>query len=134
MKKTTENISISICGIFLLMTASRLLVGCHKNNGQAVVPIDTTTVNNPPPPKIVQTDTLFGNGVDLQPSYYNGGNVTFGFALMQQYPNIKSVRIEIEPSVPIPLATSWIKKAIDSGYRVIATYHKYTVLGSDDVG
>jgi mannan endo-1,4-beta-mannosidase len=135
MKKSTEDLSIAICSIFLLMAAHGLLVGCHKSNGQAVVPIDTMTNNIPPPPppaKIVQTDTLFGNGVDLQPSYYNGGNVTFGFALMQQYPKIKSVRIEIEPTVPIPLATSWIKKAIDSGYRVIATYHKYTVLGSDD--
>ncbi len=51
---------------------------------------------------------------------------------MQQYPNIKSVRIEIEPSVPISLAASWIRQARDSGYKVIATYHKYTVLGSDD--
>ncbi|MEJ7664848.1 MAG: hypothetical protein WKG07_37720 [Hymenobacter sp.] len=26
----------------------------------------------------------FGNGVNLQPSYYNGGNPNFGFSLMKQ--------------------------------------------------
>jgi len=26
---------------------------------------------------------LFGNGVNLQPSYYNGGNVNFGWDLMK---------------------------------------------------
>jgi hypothetical protein len=97
-------------------------------------------MTTPPPPVTTpvvasapfNTDTLIGDGVDLQPSYYNGGNVVFGYSLMQQYANIKSVRIEIEPSVSISLAASWIKAAHDSGYNVIATYHKYTVLGTDD--
>jgi len=103
-------------------------------------PSDTTPVVTPPPPPppvVTQgpaftTDTLLGNGVDLQPSYYNGGNVTFGYPLMLQNPKIRSVRIEIEPSVPIATAASWIQQARSNGYRVIATYHKYTVLGSDD--
>ena len=82
-------------------------------------------------PASFSTDTVFGNGVDLQPSYYNGGNVTFGYSLMQQYPKIKSVRIEIEPTVDLALAVSWIHQAVSNGYKVIATYHKYTVLGSD---
>jgi mannan endo-1,4-beta-mannosidase len=125
-----------IGSIILLGSLHSLLVACHKSNAP-VVSTDTV-INIPPnmPPPATQsnpplTDTLFGNGVDLQPSYYNGGNVTFGFSLMQQSPNIKSVRIEIEPGVPISVAASWIQQARTSGYRVIATYHKYTVLGSD---
>ncbi|NLP58412.1 hypothetical protein [Lutibacter sp. B1] len=38
-----------------------------------------------------------GNGVNLQPSYYNSGNVTIGWDLMKTYPGIETVRIEIEP-------------------------------------
>jgi len=74
-----------------------------------------------------------GNGVNLQPSYYNGGNVQFGWDLMKQYNKIKTVRIEIEPDVNIETAKSWIKGATSNGINVIATYHKYTILGSDDV-
>jgi mannan endo-1,4-beta-mannosidase len=130
----------TLCSLVLFTALYFLSTGCHKSNGQPPAS-DTLVIINPPPPPppppppastIVRTDTLFGNGVDLQPSYYNGGNVTFGFSLMQQYPNIKSVRIEIEPSVPISQAMSWIQQAVSSGYRVIATYHKYTVLGSDN--
>ncbi len=73
-----------------------------------------------------------GNGVNLQPSYYNIGRVHFGWPLMKKYQGIKAVRIEIEPSVDIQTAKSWIAAAIDNGYEVIATYHKYTVLGSND--
>jgi len=40
---------------------------------------------------------LFGNGMNLQSSYYNGGNVKIGFDLMKSYGKIKTVRIEIEP-------------------------------------
>ncbi|MEO8821072.1 MAG: cellulase family glycosylhydrolase [Ginsengibacter sp.] len=75
---------------------------------------------------------LIGNGVDLQPSYYSGGNVDLGFALMKQQEKIKSVRIEIEPD-QVTNATRWIKEAVDSGYKVICTYHKYKVLGSDNL-
>ena len=108
---------------------------CKKGEAPAP-PIDTMTTPPPVTPPVVTapsftTDTIFGNGVDLQPSYYNGGNVTFGYSLMQQYPKIKSVRIEIEPTVDISLAASWIHEAVSKGYKVIATYHKYTVLGSD---
>jgi len=74
-----------------------------------------------------------GDGVNLQPSYYNSGNVTFGWSLMKSYGNIKTVRIEIEPSVAISQAASWISQARSNGYAVIATYHKASVLGSDNV-
>jgi len=74
---------------------------------------------------------LFGNGVNLQPSYYNGGNVNFGWDLMRSYGQIKTVRIEIEPGYESQ-AQDWIRQACNNGYQVVATYHKWTVLGSDD--
>jgi mannan endo-1,4-beta-mannosidase len=125
-------------GVFLLWTSSLVPGSCHKSNtpGNTTDTVVTVPPNMPAPPvtkgPAFTTDTLLGNGVDLQPSYYNGGNVTFGFSLMQQNPKIKSVRIEIEPFVSVSLAASWIQQARASGYKVIATYHKYTVLGSDD--
>jgi mannan endo-1,4-beta-mannosidase len=73
-----------------------------------------------------------GNGVNLQPSYYNSGNVNFGWSLMKQNTKIKTVRIEIEPFVSITLAKSWIQQAKSNGFAVIATYHKASVLGSDN--
>ena len=76
-----------------------------------------------------------GNGVNLQPSYYNGGNVSFGWTLMKRHSRIKMVRIEIEPElVHISLAASWIREAVENGYAVIATYHKHTLLGSNNPG
>ncbi len=75
-------------------------------------------------------DTIL-NGVNLQPSYYNGGNPNFDWALMKQQTKIKTVRIEIEPDKAAQ-AKGWITQAKANGFTVIATYHKYTVLGSDD--
>ena len=51
---------------------------------------------------------------------------------MKQFSNIKKVRIEIEPD-KVNEAAEWIAAAINKGYEVIATYHKHTVLGTDDV-
>lgn len=72
-----------------------------------------------------------GNGVNLQPSYYNGGDVDLGWPLMCKSPKIKAVRIEIEPN-QVANATRWIKEAVTNGYTVIATYHSSAALGSDD--
>eukprot|EP01123_Difflugia_compressa_P004477 TRINITY_DN15903_c0_g1_i1.p1 TRINITY_DN15903_c0_g1~~TRINITY_DN15903_c0_g1_i1.p1 ORF type:complete len:278 (-),score=42.02 TRINITY_DN15903_c0_g1_i1:51-884(-) len=80
----------------------------------------------------VSVCAAIGNGVDLQPSYYNGGSVTFGWDLMHQYKQITTVRIEIEPFVNIDQAVSWIREANTQGYNVIATYHRYQDNGSDD--
>jgi hypothetical protein len=73
-----------------------------------------------------------GHGVNFQPSYYNGGNVTFGWDLMHKYAQIESVRIEIEPGVDIAQAREWIKQAHEGGYSVVATYHHYGVIGKDE--
>ena len=55
----------------------------------------------------------------------------FGWALMKQQPNIKTVRIEIEPD-KVSQAQNWIAQAKANGYAIIATYHKSSVLGTDD--
>jgi len=73
---------------------------------------------------------LYPNGVNLQPSYYNNGNVDMGWSLMKANGNIKTVRIEIEPGKETQ-AKTWISQARSNGYTVIATYHKSSVLGSD---
>jgi mannan endo-1,4-beta-mannosidase len=139
MKERNNFYITTAAAIFGLICFQTLLMACGKSNHVQLTRADSLINGSFPAPSppaggagVMTTDTLLGNGVDLQPSYYNGGNVTFGFALMQQNPKIKSVRIEIEPSVPIALAASWIRHARDSGYKVIATYHKYTVLGSDN--
>lgn len=78
-----------------------------------------------------QEEGVFGNGVNLQPSYYNNGNPNFGWSLMKQQTKIRTVRIEIEPD-KVTQAKSWISQAKSNGYTVIATYHKAAVLGSDN--
>lgn len=98
-----------------------------------------TKIETQPTEQVVNTEESsdltngWGNGVNLQPSYYNNGNVTFGWNLMKKNAKIKTVRIEIEPSVSIAQVKSWIQQANNNGFKVITTYHKSSVLGSDDV-
>lgn len=70
------------------------------------------------------------NGANLQPSYYNNGNVNMGWSLMNANGNIRALRIEIEPD-KVTQAKTWISQAKSNGKSVIATYHKSSVLGSD---
>lgn len=128
MKKTW----IAVNSFTVLFAFTILLSNCSKSKGDAavlpVLPPDTVVI---PPMQPPVTVSYFGNGVNLQPSYYNSGNVDFGWSLMKAQPNIKTVRIEIEPGSETQGA-SWIAQANANGYAVIATYHKYKVLGSDD--
>lgn len=78
----------------------------------------------------IGTITL-GNGVNLQPSYYNNGDVNFAWDLMAEYPNIKSVRIEIEPNMAHQ-AAGWIAQAKSHGKQVIATYHNKNIIGKNN--
>jgi len=86
---------------------------------------------------LVVGGALFGqeesikNGVNIQASYYNGGRVNIGWELMQEYPEIEAVRIEIEPEL-VHQARTWIREAHENGYQVIATYHDAQKLGSDN--
>ncbi|KQS36764.1 hypothetical protein [Pedobacter sp. Leaf194] len=102
-------------------------VGCKKSTAVASVEEKPAVV----PVVIKPVEVNFGNGVNLQPSYANNGVVKFGWELMKQYTKIKTVRIEIEPD-KVSQGKLWIQQALSNGYSVIATYHKYTVLGSDD--
>jgi len=70
------------------------------------------------------------NGVNIQASYYNRGNVNIGWDLMQSFPEIEAVRIEIEP-YRAQQARRWIQEAHQNGYQVIATYHDSKKLGTD---
>ncbi|WP_254525231.1 PKD domain-containing protein [Natrinema caseinilyticum] len=80
----------------------------------------------------------FGDGVNLQPSYFCGGEQDIGWDLMNQYPAIETVRIEIEPfsfgdvDTTVEDARRWIDEATENGYEVIATYHHYPDNGSAD--
>lgn len=73
---------------------------------------------------------IMSDGVNLQPSYYNNGNVTIGWSLMNQNSKIGSVRIEIEPD-KVTQAKTWIAEAKSNGKTIMATYHKSATLGSD---
>ncbi len=100
---------------------------------------DYGKVNNPPSvyggpdtPQVSGITSGLGNGVNLQPSYDNNGDVDLGWDLMKKNPKIKAVRIEIEAAVKMAIVKRWIQEAVAGGYQVIATYHDHTCLGSDD--
>jgi mannan endo-1,4-beta-mannosidase len=116
----------------IVLLSFLLLSACEKNSlssgGRA------SALVQPQPQAITpQLSIGLGDGVNLQPSYYNSGNVNFGWSLMKANTKIKTVRIEIEPTVSITTVKSWISQARSNGFAVIATYHKATVLGSDNV-
>lgn len=112
--------------LFVLITCA---TGCSK--GSAAKPEETLPPRQDPPKQTVIVPDTIKNGVNLQPSYYNDGNVDFAWSLMKQQSKIKSLRIEIEPDKVLQ-AKKWIAEAKQNGYQVIATYHKYKVLGSDN--
>jgi mannan endo-1,4-beta-mannosidase len=69
----------------------------------------------------------FGNGVNMQPSYQESGNVDLGWDLVKIIPSIKTVRLEIE-SFAVDAAVRWIAEANTRGYAVIATYHNFDAI------
>ncbi|RYE27317.1 MAG: glycoside hydrolase [Sphingobacteriaceae bacterium] len=120
------SIALGCTAIFLM------LISCSKKSADpdtVITPAKTTT---PPVTTTPVMVTLAGNGVNLQLSYYSGGNADLGFTLMKQQSKIKTVRIEIEPN-QVNNAIRWIKEASDNGYTIICTYHKAAVLGSDQL-
>lgn len=78
----------------------------------------------------------FGDGVNIQTAYYNGGRPTVNWAQMKQSDRegrIKTIRVEIEPAKAAQ-GREFIAQANEQGYAVIATYHNAAALGSDDPG
>jgi mannan endo-1,4-beta-mannosidase len=117
----------------IFMLSAALLPACDKNAISAAATRSTTAEQTQPQTVTPQLSLGLGDGVNLQPSYYNSGNVNFGWSLMKSNTKIKTVRIEIEPTVSITTVKSWISQARSNGFSVIATYHKASVLGSDNV-
>lgn len=108
---------------FFALLGLALLSNCSRPDQEIPTPLA--------PANAADLTAGFGNGVNLQPSYYNGGNPDFGWSLMRQQVKIKTVRIEIEPD-KVSQAKNWIAQAKNNGYAVIASYHKASVLGSDN--
>lgn len=103
--------------LFLVFLAS-----CKKEE------ITQTPENSKNPSSGARASGLIGNGVNVQPSYYNNGTMDIGWDQMKTYAKIKVVRIEIEPGKETQ-AKTWIDGAIAQGFQVIATYHRAGRLG-----
>ncbi|MBX0302765.1 carbohydrate-binding protein [Haloarcula salinisoli] len=79
----------------------------------------------------------FGDGVNLQPSYFCDGTQDLGWGLLADHPEIETVRIEIEPpswgetSADLADARRWLDEAADNGLQVVATCHHYPNNGSN---
>lgn len=70
---------------------------------------------------------IFGNGINLQPSYQAGGEVDLGWSLMKPLSAIQTLRLEIE-DFAVDAAARWIYEASTRGYTVIATYHSFKAI------
>lgn len=112
---------------FMLMT-----VACKKTSMDINNTSNSSVTNDKLGVSTLSLTVGIGNGINVQPSYYNGGYPNFAWSLMKQQTKIKTVRIEIEPGYETQ-AWSWINNAVSNGFSVIATYHKSAVLGSDNV-
>lgn len=76
-------------------------------------------------------------GVNLSPSYTNGGNVGVGWGLMSQQTKIKAVRVEVDPkgwNFSLAAHGRIIQEAINQANitKIIVTYHDSGCLGCDD--
>src|ERR1700743_411140 len=100
--------------------SSLLFAGCDKNSLSSSSTRTAASVQ--PQPQTVTPQLSIGLG--------DGVNLNFGWSLMKANTKIRTVRIEIEPTVSITTVKSWISQARSNGFAVIATYHKATVLGS----
>lgn len=119
--------------VLFLAVSITLFISCEQSESDQASPeakAAVTVPNSGLTSKTASTAGDIGNGVNLQPSYYNGGNCDLGWTLMKQNTKIQTVRIEVEPGQENN-AKRWISEAKANGYKVIVTYHKATVLGSD---
>lgn len=122
-------------GLFVSAILLALIVGCSETNDVivenpgAVSTITKTSELN----KTAGRTGSFNNGVNLQPAYYCNGDQNLGWALMNQYSKIQTVRIEYDNSTSSTVSdlSRWIREAQSNGKTVIATFHRYG--GSNDV-
>ena len=111
-----------------LLSSVLWCTSCEKQDAEGTVAMAATDTPHLTAKTASQLGEL-GNGVNLQPSYYNSGNCDLGWNLMKQNTKIQTVRIEVEPGQEAN-AKRWISEAKANGYKVIVSYHKASVLGS----
>jgi mannan endo-1,4-beta-mannosidase len=132
------NKKITVVNVLFLILSVTSLGSCEqseteKTTASVTKEVLTAETSAPGLNSTAKTTSTFGdigNGVNLQPSYYNGGNCDLGWNLMKQNTKIKTVRIEVEPGQETN-AKRWISEAKANGFTVIVSYHKSSVLGSD---
>lgn len=130
MNNSKSNLILKRIGLIPLLLLFSLFVNCSEEEIISVG--DAEKAAQTLPEKFSTKATAgIGNGVNLQPSYYNSGNVEIGWDLMGNYSGIQSVRIEIEPD-RVTQGARWISEAHAHGYQVIATYHEADQLGEDN--
>ena len=76
----------------------------------------------------------FGDGVNLQPSYFCGGDMDLGWSLMNDNPGIAATRIEMDPGEGTTVSDfqRWLDESTNQGFETIGTYHNYQDNGSAD--
>lgn len=110
---------VRVFGLGIVTSISLLLSSCSESITPEEVKVDA--VEEAPP--------IFPNGVNLQHSYTDHGNVEVGWALMKKYENIKTLRIEINPennndaAAQVNNAKRIIQEATAKKYNIIVTYH-----------
>ncbi len=110
------------------VAVSSIFMACQKQpTAVTAKPVEDAVVATTPHNPINARTNGWGNGVNLQPSYYNGGNPNFAWSLMKQQSKIQTLRIEIDPSrVSTATAKTWITQARNNGYSsIICTFHEY---------
>jgi mannan endo-1,4-beta-mannosidase len=126
------NIKRNICIFLVLVIVIEFSCGCGESQSTGPTTSTSTTTSggtiNP------ATPGLEGCGVNLQPSYYCDGDMNLGWNLMDNYPDIKTLRIELDTSTNSTMDdfVRWISEANSNGYDVIATYHYASELGSNN--
>jgi mannan endo-1,4-beta-mannosidase len=126
LKEDRMNIKRTI--FIILITTIAFSCGCRGTETTGPTTSTTTTTSG----SIINPATpgLEGCGVNLQPSYFCNGDMNLGWDLMDDYSNIKTLRIELDPDEGSTMDdfVRWLTEANDNGYDVIATYHDHEVL------
>lgn len=116
----------------VLVTVIAFSWGCPESQSTGPTTSTTTTTSgttiNP------ATPGLEGCGVNIQPSYFCNGDMDLGWDLMDNYSDIKTLRIELDPHRDCTIGdfVRWLSEANNNGYDVIATYHYADSLGNNN--
>jgi len=124
------NLKLTIFIVLVAITAFSCGCGETETTGPTTSTTTTTSGGTITP----ATPGLEGCGVNLQPSYFCNGDMNLGWDLMDNYSNIKTLRIELDTSTSSTIDdfVRWLSEANNNGYDVIATYHYASELGSND--